>query len=267
MQRRLLNFVEKALVEDVIPILMAAFHCQLDQLLSHCIQRLARSDLENTTLDRELPHEVFHEIKSLRRKALTDSTPDAMEVEPPNEKNIRRILKALDSDDIELMTLLLNESSVTLDDAFALHYACAYCDPKIVNEVLNLGLADINLTNPRGYSVLHVAARRKNPTILVALLTRGACVSNITSDGQTAYAICRRMTRPKDYNEISEQGKESNKDKLCVDLLEREMRRTSMSENASVSSELTVDDLHMKLDYLENRGIAFTYLCIYQIYI
>ncbi|KAI9114267.1 hypothetical protein K1719_014917 [Acacia pycnantha] len=258
-QRRLLNFVEKALVEDVIPILMAAFHCQLDQLLSPCIQRLARSDLENTTLERELPREVFSEIKSLRRKALAESIPDAMEVEPSNEKSISRIVKALDSDDIELMTLLLKESSVNLDHAYALHYACAYCDPKIVKEVLNLGLAEINHTNPRGYSVLHVAARRKDPTILVALLTKGACVSNITPDGRTAVAICRRMTRPKDYNEIEERGKESNKDKLCVDLLEREMRRTSMSVNASVSSELTADDLHMRLDYLENR-VAFARL-------
>ncbi|XP_054818765.1 BTB/POZ domain and ankyrin repeat-containing protein NPR1-like [Prosopis cineraria] len=258
-QRRLLNFVEKALVEDVIPILMAAFHCQLDQLRSNCIQRLARSDLENTTLDRELPPEVFGEIKSLRRKDLTESTPDAMEVEPSSEKSIRRILKALDSDDIELMTLLLKESCVTLDDAYALHYACAYCDPKIVKEVLNLGFADINRTNPRGYTVLHVAARRKDPTILVALLTKGACVSNITSDGQTAVAICRRMTRPKDYNEQSVQGKKSNNDKLCVDLLEREMRRISMSVNATVSPELSADDLHMRLDYLENR-VAFARL-------
>ncbi|XP_028751944.1 regulatory protein NPR3 [Neltuma alba] len=258
-QRRLLNFVEKALVEDVIPILMAAFYCQLDQLQSHCIQRLARSDLENRTLERELPPEVFSEIKSLRRKVLAESTPDAMEMEPSNERSVTKILKALDSDDIELMTLLLAESSVTLNDAYALHYACAYCDPKIVKEVLNLGSADINHTNPRGYTVLHVAARRKDPTILVALLTEGACVSSVTPDGQTTVGICRRMTRPKDYNEIAERGKESNKDKLCVDLLEREMRRNSMSVNASDTSELTAYDLHVRLDYLENR-VAFARL-------
>lgn len=262
MQRRLLNFVEKALVEDVIPILVAAFHCQLNQLRSHCIQRIIRSDLDETTLDRELPHEVMSEIKSLQVKSLPESTPEEMEVERPNEKSVRRILKSLDSDDVELMKLLLNESSVTLDDAYALHYACAYCDSKVVQEVLNLGLADINRKNPRGYTVLHVAARRKDPTILVALLNKGACVSDTTSDGQTAVAICRRLTRPKDYNEIAVQCKESNKDKLCVDVLEREMRRTSMSVNVSISSQLTADDLHMRLDYLENRGRAFTSLVV-----
>ncbi|KAL9422913.1 hypothetical protein AB3S75_035074 [Citrus x aurantiifolia] len=40
----LLIFVEKALVEDVIPILVAAFHCQLNQLRSHCVQRVVRSE-------------------------------------------------------------------------------------------------------------------------------------------------------------------------------------------------------------------------------
>ncbi|KAI4305964.1 hypothetical protein L6164_029288 [Bauhinia variegata] len=259
-QRRLLNFVDKVLVEDVIPIVIAAFHCQLNQLLSHCTQRLARSDLDNITLERELPHEVVSEIKSLRVKPLPELTPNAMEVEvEPNEKSIRRILKALDSDDVELVKLLLDESKVTLDDAYALHYACAYCDPKIIQEVLSLSLADINRRNPRGYTVLHVAARRKVPSILVALLKRCADASETTLDGQTAVAICRRLTRPKDYNEKTEQGMESNKDRLCIDILEREMRRNSMSVNIPDSSQLISDDLHMRLDYLENR-VAFARL-------
>jgi hypothetical protein len=68
MQRRLLNFVEKALVEDVIPILVVAFHCQLNQLVSQCIQRVARSDLDNVSLEKELPCAVSSEIKSLSPK-------------------------------------------------------------------------------------------------------------------------------------------------------------------------------------------------------
>ncbi|GAU22204.1 hypothetical protein TSUD_252320 [Trifolium subterraneum] len=231
-QRFLLNFVDKALVEDVIPILMAAHHCTLDQLLSPCIQRVARSDMDIISLERELPHEVVTEIKSLRVQSLPESSPDAMEVEPVNvnvnDKSVRKILKALDSDDVELLKLLLEESSVTLDDACALHYACAHCDSKVVQEVLTLGLADILLKNPRGYTVLHVAARRKDPSILVALLKKGACASETTLDGQTALSICQRLTRRKDYHEKTVQGKESHKDRLCVDVLEREMRRNSM---------------------------------------
>jgi len=260
-QRRLLNFIEKALVEDVIPILMAAFHYQLDQLLSHCIERLVRSDLDSTCIDKELPDEISSKIKLLRKKSLPEAESSVEEVDPILEKSFRRIHKALDSDDVELVELLLSESNLTLDDAYALHYAVAYCDPKIVKEVLSLGSADLNLRNSRGYSVLHVAARRKEPSIIMALLTRGASASETTLDGQNAVAICRRLTRPKDYNENTKQGQESNKDRICIDVLETDMRRrNSMSANVSTLSPSVADDLSMKLDYLENRGDKYLFI-------
>lgn len=252
-QRQLLNFVDKALVEDVIPILMAAFNCQLEQLLSRCIHKVASSDFDSISLEKELPHEVVTEIKSCRLSFQPESAADAMEVEPLSEKSIMRIHKALDSDDVELLKLLLNESRVTLDDAYALHYACAYSDSKVIQELLGLGMADILRRNSRGYTVLHVAARRKDPSILVALLNKGACATDTTPDGQTALSICQRLTRRKDYHEKTVKCKESNKDRLCVDVLEREMRRSSMTVSMSVSSQLTADDLHIRLDYLENR--------------
>ncbi|PQQ10264.1 BTB/POZ domain and ankyrin repeat-containing protein NPR2 [Prunus yedoensis var. nudiflora] len=258
-QRRLSNFVEKAFIEDVIPILVVAFHCQLRQLLSHCIQRVAGSDLDSVAIEKELPHEVANDIKSLRLKSQERDESSMMEMEPVEDKRIRRIHKALDSDDVELVELLLKESDITLDDAYALHYAVAYCDPKVVKEVLGLGLAGINLCNARGHTVLHVAARRKNPAVMVPLLNRGASASEITVDGQTAVAICRRLTRPKDFNENTKQGQESNKDRMCIDLLEREMRRNSMSGNSSIISEVMADDLNVRLDYLENR-VAFARL-------
>ncbi|KAF5744049.1 regulatory protein NPR3-like [Tripterygium wilfordii] len=258
-QRYLLNFIEKALPEDIIPIVIAAFHCQLNLLLSQCIQRIVRSDLDNICLEKELPHEVFDEIKSLR-KSLEDPASIVPEVDPVHEKRIRRIHRALDSYDIPLLKLLLDESYVSLDDAYALHYAAAYSDPKVFKEVLALGQAGVNIRNSRGQTVLHVAARRKEPSVLLALLSNGACASEATLDGQTAVAICRRLTRPKDYNEGMKRCKESNRDRLCIDLLERELRRDSMSGNMSTSSsEVIADDLQMRLDYLENR-VAFARL-------
>lgn len=254
MQRRLLNFVEKAAVEDVIPILMAAFNCQLNQLLSQCIHRVARSDLDTVSLEKELPPDISSEIKSLHHKSLPEAERSVPEVDLIHDKRIRRIHKALDSDDVELVKLLLKESDITLDDAYALHYATAYSDPKVVKEVLSLGLADPNRRNSRGHTVLHIAARRKEPSILVALLTKGAIASETTLDGQTSVAICRRLTRPKDYNENTKQGEESNKDRICIDVLEREMPRNSMSGNIAISSHVIADDLHFRLDYLENRG-------------
>ncbi|KAF7842530.1 regulatory protein NPR3 [Senna tora] len=261
-QRRLLNFVGKALVEDVIPILTVAFHCQLSQLVAQCVDRVARSDLDNISIEKELPLELAGKVKPIRRNCLQDveNENNASVVDDPvHQKRITRIHKALDSDDVELVKLLLTESDVTLDEANALHYAVAYCDPKVVSEVLSLGLADVNLRNSRGYTVLHIAAMRKEPSIIVSLLTKGACASDLTFDGQSAVSICRRLTRPKDYHAKTEQGKETNKDRICIDVLEREMRRNPMAGDPSMSSHTMADDLHMKLLYLENR-VAFARL-------
>ncbi|ESR50351.1 hypothetical protein CICLE_v10031749mg [Citrus x clementina] len=251
--------VEKALVEDVIPILVAALHCQLNQLRSVCIQRIAKSNLDNVCLEKELPDEVSSEIKSLRVKSNQESEANTKEVDPLREKTVRRIHKALDTDDFELLTLLLDVSNVTLDDAYALHYAAAYCNPKVFKEVLNMDLAGLNLKDARGRTVLHVAARRNEPEVMVTLLSKGACASETTSDWQTAVAICRRVTRRKDCIEATKQGQETNKDQLCIDVLEREMRRHSMSENLAMSSEVMDDDFQRKLNYLEKK-VAFVRL-------
>ncbi|KAL9422917.1 hypothetical protein AB3S75_035077 [Citrus x aurantiifolia] len=251
---RLRDMVGKAPVEDVIPILVAAFHCQLNMLHSYCIQRIAGSNLDNLCLEKELPDEVSREIKSLRVKSNQESEANIAEVDPMHAKIVRRIQKALDSDDVELLKLLLDVSNVTLDDAYALHYAAAYCNPKVFKEVLNMDLAGLNLKDARGRTVLHVAARRNEPEVMVTLLSKGACASETTSDGQTAVAICRRITRRKDYIEASKQGQETNKDRLCIDILEREMRRNSMSENLTMSSEGMDDDFQRELDFLEEKG-------------
>lgn len=261
MQLYLDNFVDKATPEDVIPILLVAFHCKSNQLLEHCIQRVARSDLDNATLEKELPHEVLTDIKSRRLKSRQGTEQESLEEDSLSEKRIRRILKALESDDIELLTLLLEESNVTLNDACALHYAAAYCNSKVVNEVLELGLgADVNLQNSRGYNVLHVAARRKEPSIIMGLLAKGASVLDTTRDGHTALSICRRLTRLKDYNDPPEQGKVTNKDRLCIDVLEREMIRNPMIGSMSSSSLVLSNELLMRLLLFENRG-NFVKLC------
>ncbi|CAI9759903.1 unnamed protein product [Fraxinus pennsylvanica] len=252
-QRRLIDFVDKAFSEDVIPILAVAFHCQLKQLLSYCVHTLVHSDLDKVVLEKELPPEVLSEILSLRDESQKADDHDLVSVDPLNEKRIGRIHKALDSNDVELVKLLLEESSITLDAAHALHYAASYCNSKVVNELLYLGKADVNLRNFRGYTVLHVAARRKDPSVIVGLLNEGASVSDTTIDGQTAVKICRRLTRPKDYNEATKEGDETNKDRLCIDVLEREMLGNPLAGNVSMSSMMVPDDLHMNLLLFENR--------------
>ncbi|XP_022721707.1 regulatory protein NPR3-like isoform X2 [Durio zibethinus] len=258
-QRRLLNFVEKALVEDIIPILVVAFHCQCSQLVSQCVDRVARSDLDGISVEKELPYEVAKSIRLLHHKSPTEDEDNEALVDPLREKRILRIHKALDSDDVELVKLLLTESDITLDDATALHYAAAYCDPKVVYELLSLHLADVNLRNSRGYTVLHIAAMRKEPSVIMSLLAKGASASELTPDGRSAVNICQRLTRPKDYHAKTEQGKETNQDRICIDVLEREMRRNPMARDVSVTSHTLADDMHMRLLYLENR-VAFARL-------
>ncbi|GAY62896.1 hypothetical protein CUMW_221400 [Citrus unshiu] len=129
-----------------------------------------------------------------------ESEANIAEVDPMHAKIVRGICKALHSGDVELLNLLLTGYKVTLDDAYALHYAAAYCSPNFLVEVLNMGSADLNLKDARGHTVLHVAARRKEPAVLVSLLSKGACASETTSDGQTTIAISTK------------QGQETNKD-------------------------------------------------------
>ncbi|KAI3784469.1 hypothetical protein L1987_43568 [Smallanthus sonchifolius] len=259
-QRHLLNFVDKALVEDVIPILVVAFHCQLQNVLSRCFDRVARSNLDTISIEKELPFEVAQNIKSLHSSISQED--DAHTIEPESalrEKRIKSIHKALDCDDVELVKMILNESKITLDDACALHYAVMYSNQEVAKEILNLNRADVNLRNSRGYTVLHVAAMRKEPSLIVSILSKGACASDTTNDGQSAVSICRRRTRPKDYHAKTKHGQETNKDCMCIDVLEREIKRNPMIGNVSVCSSAVADDLHMKLLYLENR-VAFARL-------
>ncbi|RAL39330.1 hypothetical protein DM860_002863 [Cuscuta australis] len=249
LQHHLVDLVDKALAEDVIPILMVAYHCSLTQLLERCLETLTRSDLENFTLEKELHCEIFNNIKARRLKSQQQQQL-TLQAESIREKRIKRILKALDCDDVDLLKLLLAESTVTLDDACALHYAVAYCNPKVVMEVLGLCLADVNLFNPRGYTPLHLAARRKDPEIIVGLLKHGASVGY----GHDVVATCRRVTRPKDYNEPTKQGQETNNGRLCIDVLEREMMSRNPADASLFLSSSTVDDeLFMGLYLLENR--------------
>ncbi|CAF1919238.1 unnamed protein product [Brassica napus] len=109
--RRLCNFVEKSLVENVIPILLVAFYCKLTQLLDQCIERVARSGLYRFCIEKEVPLEVAERIKQISLKS-----PQEEEENSPK--------------------LLLTESDITLDEANGLHYSVVYSDPKVIAEIL-----------------------------------------------------------------------------------------------------------------------------------
>ncbi|KAL6561299.1 hypothetical protein OROMI_016900 [Orobanche minor] len=255
-ERRLLYYVDKVLVEAIVPILKVAILFELNQLVSHCAQRIAEIDVDDVIIEKELPREVISDIKSRRMKSNYVEEHDPSQLELMNYLNgkvMRRIHRALDSDDVELVKLLLEESNLSLDASYALHYAAAFCSPKIFDEVRSLGNANLNLRNSRGYTVLHIACIRKDPSIVLRVLEHGARASDTTWNGLTAVTMRRRLTCPKDFNEAMKHGKETNMDRLCIDVLEREMCGISLSGNISMSSTMLANDLHMELLLLENR--------------
>ncbi|TKV92148.1 hypothetical protein SEVIR_9G144900v4 [Setaria viridis] len=259
-QRRLSDFVSTALDEDVVPIVHVASTCELQDLLNQSLQRIAVSSLDSRYLEKELPDDIYCKIKEIRQSVFHDESENAI-LDPEHEKRVRNILKALDSDDVDLVGLLLKESAVTLDDAFAVHYAAAYCEPKVFAELLKLNSANVNLKNNSGYTPLHIACMRREPDIILSLVERGASVMERTPDGRDAFTICKRLTREKDCNRKLEKCEEKSKAYLCIDILEQELKRKSfildqISIEESIATPLLVDNFHMRLINLENR-VAF----------
>lgn len=254
-QRHLLDILDKVVADDILVVLSVAHMCgkACEKLLERCIEITVKSDIDIVTLDKTLPQHIVKQIIDLRvelslHRSESCGFPD---------KHTKRIHRALDSDDVELVRMLLKEAHTNLDDAHALHYAVAYCDAKTTTELLDLGLADVNHRNSRGYTVLHVAAMRKEPKIIVSLLTKGARPSDLTLDGRKALQISKRLTKAADYYIPTEEGKTTPKDRLCIEILEQAERRDPLLREASHSFAMPGDDLRMKLLYLENRvGLA-----------
>ncbi|KAJ6699015.1 REGULATORY PROTEIN NPR2 [Salix purpurea] len=249
-QRHLLDILDKASTDDILVILAVANICgeACERLLTRCIEIIVKSNIDIVTIEKPLPQYIV--------KKIMDSHSELGLNVPENrnlvDKHVKRIHWALESDDVELVRMLLKEAHSNLDDAHALHYAVAYCDAKTTTELLDLGLADVNSRNSRGYTVLHVAAMRKEPKIIVSLLTKGARLS----DGRKALQISKRLTRATDYHKSTEEGKASPKERLCIEILEQAERRDPLHGEASLSLAMAGDDLRMKLLYLENRAIA-----------
>lgn len=252
MQRRLIDILDKLAPDDILVVLSVANLCgkACERLLARCIEIIVNSDVDVVTLEKALPQEIVKHIVDSRLEhgfngPESSSFPD---------KHVKRIHRALDSDDVELVRMLLKEGHTTLDDAYALHYAVAFTDAKTTTELLDLELADVNHRNHRGYTVLHIAAMRKEPKIIVSLLTKGARPTDVTPDHRNALQIAKRLTRAVDYHKSTEQGKPSPKDQLCIEVLEQAERPDPWMGEASVSLAMAGDDLRMRLLYLENRG-------------
>lgn len=255
LQRHLLDIIEKAAADDVLVVLSVANVCGsvCEVLLGRCVEIVVNSDVDIVTLDRVLSADIAKQIMDARLE-LGLVGPEGNNFP---DKHVKRLHRALDSDDVELVRMLLKEGNTSLDDACALHYAVAYCNAKTTTELLDLAIADVNHTNSRGYTVLHVAATRREPKIIVSLLTKGARPSDLTLDGRKALQISKRLTKAADYHKSTEKGMPTPKDRLCIEILEQAESMDPLLGEASVSLAIAGDDLRMKLVYLENRGEIF----------
>ncbi|KAF2302711.1 hypothetical protein GH714_001346 [Hevea brasiliensis] len=224
-QRRLLGILDKVAIDDILVVLSVANICgkACERLFARCIEIIMKSDADIVTLDKALPQHIVKQITDSRLEFGLE-TPESTGYP---DKHVKRIHRALDSDDVELVRMLLKEGHTNLDDAHALHYAVAYCDAKTTTELLDLGIAD------------------------------GARPSDLTLDGRKALQISKRLTRASDYYSYTEEGKASPKERLCIEVLEQAERRDPLLGEASLSLAMAGDDLRMKLLYLENRvGLA-----------
>ncbi|RWR74685.1 nonexpressor of pathogenesis-related protein 1-like 5 protein [Cinnamomum micranthum f. kanehirae] len=245
-QKQLASMVEKASIEDVMKVLMASRKQDMHQLWTTCSHLVAKSGLPPEVLAKHLPIDVVNKIEELRlksslaRRSLMPHHPHhhphdlgAMELE---DQKIRRMRRALDSSDVELVKLMVMGEGLNLDEALALHYAVENCSREVVKALLELGAADVNYpAGPAGKTPLHVAAEMVCPDMVAVLLDHHADPTIRTVDGVTPLDVLRTLTSDflfkgavPGLNHI-----EPNKLRLCLELVQSAALVLSREEGAS----------------------------------
>ncbi|XP_062217183.1 BTB/POZ domain and ankyrin repeat-containing protein NPR5-like [Phragmites australis] len=136
---------------------------------------------------------------------------------------IRRMRRALDSSDVELVKLMVMGEGINLDEALALHYAVGNCSREVVKALLELGAGDVNHpAGPAGKTPLHVVAEMVCPDMVAVLLDHHADPNVRTVDGVTPLDILRTLT-----SDFLFKGAvpglahiEPNKLRLCLELVQ-----------------------------------------------
>ncbi|XP_074306741.1 BTB/POZ domain and ankyrin repeat-containing protein NBCL-like [Silene latifolia] len=234
-QKQLASMVEKASIEDVMKVLLASRKQEMHQLWTTCSHLVAKSGLPPEVLAKHLPLDIVGKIEELRVKSrrsliplahhhhhsLHDlSLPSSLDQE---EHKIRRMRRALDSSDVELVKLMVMGEGLNLDEALALHYAVENCTREVVKALLELGAADVNYpAGPTGKTPLHLAAEMVSPDMVAVLLDHHADPNVRTIDGITPLDILRTLT-----SDFLFKGAvpglahiEPNKLRLCLELVQ-----------------------------------------------
>lgn len=225
--------VEKASIEDVMKVLLASRKQDMQQLWATCSHLVAKSGLPPEVLAKHLPIDIVAKIEELRIKssmARRSLVPHhhhhphhhhaALDLE---DQKIRRMRRALDSSDVELVKLMVMGEGLNLDEALALPYAVENCSREVVKALLELGAADVNYpSGPAGKTPLHIAAEMVSPDMVAVLLDHHADPNVRTVDGVTPLDILRTLT-----SDFLFKGAvpglthiEPNKLRLCLELVQ-----------------------------------------------
>ncbi|CAD5170215.1 unnamed protein product [Musa acuminata subsp. malaccensis] len=234
-EKQLASMAEKASIEDVMKVLMASRQQDMQQLWTTCSHLVAKSGLPAEVLAKHLPIDVVARIEELRLKSSLarrssfvahhhqiDVSGSSADLEDHHHK-IRRMRRALDSSDVELVKLMVMGEGLNLDDALALHYAVENCSREVVKALLELGAADVNSpAGPTGKTPLHIAAEMVCPDMVAVLLDHHADPNVRTVDGVTPLDILRTLT-----SDFLFKGAvpglshiEPNKLRLCLELVQ-----------------------------------------------
>ncbi|MBA0793331.1 hypothetical protein Gohar_017747 [Gossypium harknessii] len=222
-------------------VLIASRKQDMHQLWTTCSHLVAKSGLPPEVLAKHLPIDVVAKIEELRLKSsLTRRSliphhhhhhhhhhphhhHDLTAAADLEDQKIRRMRRALDSSDVELVKLMVMGEGLNLDEALALHYAVENCSREVVKTLLELGAADVNYpAGPAGKTPLHIAAEMVSPDMVAVLLDHHADPNVRTVDGVTPLDILRTLT-----SDFLFKGAvpglthiEPNKLRLCLELVQ-----------------------------------------------
>lgn len=195
--------VEKASIEDVMKVLIASRNQDMHQLLTTCSCLVAKSGLPTEILAKHLPIELVAKVEELRLKSsiplcslmLVPHQHDLTSALSREDQKIKRMRRALDSSDVELVKLMVMGEGLNLDESLALFYAVENCSREVVKALLELGAADVNHpAGPTRKTALHIAAEMASPDMVSVLLDHHADPNAQTVDGITPLDILRTLT-------------------------------------------------------------------------
>ncbi|CAN7056926.1 unnamed protein product, partial [Brassica rapa subsp. trilocularis] len=222
-QKHLTSMVEKASNEDVMKVLIASRKHDMHQLWTTCSYLLTKSGLPTEILAKHLPIELVAKVEDLRLKSSMPHQHDLTSALDLEDQKIRRMRRALDSSDVELVKLMVMGEGLNLDESLALVYAVENCSREVVKALLEIGATDVNFqVGPTRKTALHIAAEMVSPDMVAVLLDHHADPNVQTVDGITPLDILRTLTSNFLFKGTIHglTHTEPNKLRLCLELVQ-----------------------------------------------